>query len=196
MRVGDGQPSRATVESSYQDDANAPQTHSSSSHTWLMQAGAGGAGHGGSARGGHAPQSFVALELVLLEKFMATAESSATGWQPSHAFDTVIVKHSWSELQGREYFSSICAREAWYCILPASQLTMGGWSEMQEGQHAPACISGCVSTGQDGHSCLHSGLHVAQHAPSGTTSSLPLEQTMSGQSTPSQTFDAPPAPSG
>jgi hypothetical protein len=73
-----------------------------------MQAGIPGGGRqGGIGMVGQAPQSFMALELVLLEKFIATTDHSATGWQLSQAFDTVIIKHSESALQPCEYLSTI-----------------------------------------------------------------------------------------
>jgi hypothetical protein len=167
-------------------------TQPGSLQTFLMQTGAGGATQGGIATGGQATQSVAALELVLLEKNTAAADDSATGWQFSQAFATVIVTHCESALQPCEYLSTIWARAAAYAILPASQLSGGGLFGTQMGQHWPACISACVSTGQEIHTCLH--WQVAQHAPAGTTGSLPSAQTMLGQSMLSQTSDSPPAP--
>jgi hypothetical protein len=72
-----------------------------------MQTGAGGATQGGTASGGQAAQSVSAAELVLLEKNVAAEDDSATGWQFSHAFATVMVTHCESALQPCEYLSSI-----------------------------------------------------------------------------------------
>jgi hypothetical protein len=82
-------------------------TQPGSLQTLLMQTGGGGGTQGGIAMGGQATQSCLASELVLLEKNIATEDDSATGWQLSQAFATVMVTHCESELQPCEYFSSI-----------------------------------------------------------------------------------------
>ena len=72
----------------------------------LMQTGAGGGTQGGIATDGQATQSVAAAKLMLLEKDVAVTDISATGWQFSHAFATVMVTHCESALQPSEYFST------------------------------------------------------------------------------------------
>jgi hypothetical protein len=72
-----------------------------------MHTGCGGGRQGGIGMVGQAAQSCLALELVFSEKNIAAEDDSATGWQVSHSFATVMVTHCESALQPCEYFSSI-----------------------------------------------------------------------------------------
>jgi len=132
-----------------------------------------------------------ARELVLLEKNIAAADDSATGWQFSQAFATVIVTHASprcslantvDELSARGsrigHFARFAAR-AWWLV----------WDAM--GQHWPACIAACVSPVHGAHTCLH--WQVAQHAPAGQPARCHCRRQYRGNRCWSQTPDSPPA---